>query len=370
MKIVDTIVSWVLIIGFVVCWALAFLEPLPARAELGDFSGYMDYVCSVSVPAATASLGTTAVYAVDFAALALCSYAFSTLSYDDNVYPTIAGQGACLYGTYVFQGVEYPGIMFTYSNMSTGNQVAMPLFSSPHLIVNAGMQSSTPVTIRWLFGGIPNNSTVGMSVYAPSNVDASFSVDFIGGGTSTTFNTTGKFVSLWYSRSAPNWGNSLPTASAYTATLYDNIKPALMSGLQQYDLPVDFDPADIQNVWNNEFLPFLEQYPELEPYLPEPYVPDTPYEPIYPSEYVTGLPKSWTVENPPLPTAPHIDFGQGDFDFSKPIEYLEEVVNEAEALDFWWWLSEKTFKRTGLYNYFLAFITLGFAMFALWRWGS
>lgn len=98
--------------------------------------------------------------------------------------------------------------------------------------------------------------------------------------------------------------------------------------------------------------------------------PDTPIEPIYPTDFVTGIPKDWTIENPPLPTAPYIDFGQGDFDFSKPSEYLEEVVNEAEALDFWWWLTEKTFKKCGVFEYFLAFITLGFAMFALWRWGS
>lgn len=141
-----------------------------------------------------------------------------------------------------------------------------------------------------------------------------------------------------------------------------NSRPDVIGYAKQVQLPegvIDSNYPSILAHW------VADNYPEYT-YL----FPDLPPDPIYPSEYVTGIPKDWTIENPPLPTAPSIDFGQGDFDFSKPSEYLEEVVNEAEALDFWWWITEKSLKRLSLFDYFLAFITLGVVMFALWRWGS
>lgn len=228
-----------------------------------------------------------------------------------------------------------------------------PVFNSEHFNVRFAI-TATSYTVVW-------GDQVGYNDLSPGGYnlidDAGFFTNFY-----SSAPYSAGFVNV--SRSSP------PVFSRGSSAIYlelsnSSLVEALPSGSISISEPWQY--------YNDVLLPAMR---DVAPSVPDQYfVFPTGYneplpDPVYPSEYVTGIPKDWTIENPPLPTAPYIDFGQGDFDFSKPSEYLEEVVNEAEALDFWWWLTEKTFKKCGVFEYFLAFITLGFAMFALWRWGS
>ena len=40
--------------------------------------------------------------------------------------------------------------------------------------------------------------------------------------------------------------------------------------------------------------------------------PETPSNPIYPTDFVTGIPKEWTIENPALPTSPQMNIDVPD----------------------------------------------------------
>lgn len=96
--------------------------------------------------------------------------------------------------------------------------------------------------------------------------------------------------------------------------------------------------------------------------------PDTPIEPIYPTDFVTGIPRDWTIENPPLPTSPNVSLSPRDADFSI-IDPSEAVAQNSSAFDFWWWLTDRILTYTDMKNIVVLFVGLGAVSYVLWRIG-
>lgn len=341
-----------------ICFVAVWFHPVEAHADVGEFSGAIDYF--TSLPSAEVQALSPAGFAVAGAVFAVNQ----ALSHPIEGVPAIDASS-----------------LTTFSGMyQIGSGSSMQIKLATVSIYSGSFNASDGDGVSFIYGDDYDNicrfygnfSTIKSK--ATQN-GSSFIVELAGIGGSgymqiynfkdnTSANTRSSYqpfldLNVYTANSIPTYKDvSFIAQYGYLG----NSRPDLIGNAKQVQLPagtIDSDYPQILINWVND------NYPEYT-YL----FPDVPPEPIYPTDFVTGIPRDWTIENPPLPTAPYIDFGQGDFDFSKPSEYLEEVVNEAEALDFWWWLTEKTFKKCGVFEYFLAFITLGFAMFALWRWGS
>lgn len=345
-----------------ICFVAVWFHPVEAHADVGEFSGAIDYF--TSLPSAEVQALSPAGFAVAGAVFAVNQ----ALSHPIEGAPPLDASSLA-----TFSGVYYTG--------STPDTYTYKLGTAS--IYSGSFNLSDGEGMAFLYGD--DYDCVCRFYGSASNVSSSFSENGtgsgmwimgfyqLGTGSYEVYNYKTNEIAQTSSAYFPSFHFNVYTRSGVSCPYYttqqiangafnDSSRPNLLGQCVQVSLPagtIDSDYPQILIDWIDV------NYPEYI-YL----FPDSPPDPIYPTDFVTGIPKDWTIENPPLPTAPYIDFGQGDFDFSKPSEYLEEVVNEAEALDFWWWLTEKTFKKCGVFEYFLAFITLGFAMFALWRWGS
>lgn len=127
----------------------------------------------------------------------------------------------------------------------------------------------------------------------------------------------------------------------------------------------DLDPDNPWSYIQDSVKPYFQtNYPETEPYLP-----DDPWQPIYPTgETLLGIPKEWTVENPQIPTSPTVDFVDADADFSM-IDPSEVMADNATAFDFWWWLTTNVLDLLDLRAIVVLFVGVGVVDFILWRVG-
>lgn len=169
----------------------------------------------------------------------------------------------------------------------------------------------------------------------------------------------------------PQWHFNVSTRTNSIGNLYtmdqlarlgfqDYSRPDLLGSAQKITLPagtIDTGYTQILINWVDE------NYPEYT-YL----FPDIPPEPIYPTDFVTGIPKVWTVENPPLPTSPNVSLSPRDADFSV-IDPSEAVAQNATAFDFWWWLTDRILTYTDMKNIVVLFVGLGAVSYILWRIG-
>lgn len=128
----------------------------------------------------------------------------------------------------------------------------------------------------------------------------------------------------------------------------------------------DLDPDNPWTYIQDSVKPYFQtNYPETEPYLP-----DDPWQPIYPTgETLVGIPKEWTVENPQLPTSPEIDFDPGSVDLTL-YDPVTPIVDNLESLDFWWWLTENVLDCLHLGVYVGVFVSLGIVWYILWALGK
>lgn len=125
--------------------------------------------------------------------------------------------------------------------------------------------------------------------------------------------------------------------------------------------------------YNDLLIPYLQDtYPDFPPeYFPpayEPETPDIPYEPIYPTDFVTGVPKDWTITNPQLPSIPDLDFQIPTADFESLD--VSPIRQNLSGVGFWWDLLETVLDTTAFKGLFLAFAIIGLAIFVLWKLGA
>lgn len=114
-------------------------------------------------------------------------------------------------------------------------------------------------------------------------------------------------------------------------------------------------------------VPYVEtNYPDML------YIFEPSYTPEYPTDFVTGIPKDWTIENPQLPTAEDLGFDHYEEDLTgfHPIQEIKETVDIIKAMDFWWWLTEKTLDSLNLKIFYVIFLTVGVLIFIVWIIGQ
>lgn len=137
-----------------------------------------------------------------------------------------------------------------------------------------------------------------------------------------------------------------------------NSRPDLIGNAKQVELPagtIDSNYPQIVINW------VAENYPEYS-YL----FPDMPPEPIYPSEYVTGIPKDWTIENPVLPTSPQMDIDIPE----ASLPDLSGLTEYTNGVGFWWSLTGWIMDTFGIREIVLLLIGLGVFAFLLYRLGA
>lgn len=124
--------------------------------------------------------------------------------------------------------------------------------------------------------------------------------------------------------------------------------------------------AEPWEYFNDNLVPHLiDTYPDIPPeYLPPVYTPDTPYDPIYPTDFVTGIPKDWTITNPQLPDIPSIGIQKPDADL--PTISLTPYTN---GVSFWWALVGDILDTTALKSLCITFLGVGLLVYCLWRLG-
>ena len=116
--------------------------------------------------------------------------------------------------------------------------------------------------------------------------------------------------------------------------------------------------SEMLNPW------MMEQAPQLEPYL---LTPAEPYEPIYPTEFADGIPKSWTVENPRLPSySLDLQLPTADFESVDVSPVLEE---HATGIGFWWQMLTYLLDSFGVKELFIFAMVMGLLVTVLTRLG-
>lgn len=134
-----------------------------------------------------------------------------------------------------------------------------------------------------------------------------------------------------------------------------------------YDMPSgDFDLEKPWLYYNDVLLPDLRsKLPDApDDVFVYPYGYDTPIEPIYPTDFVTGVPKDWTITNPQLPEIPEIgiDKPSGDLPTISLAPY-------AHGVGFWWALVGEILDTTALKTLCITFLGVGLLIYCLWRLG-
>lgn len=121
----------------------------------------------------------------------------------------------------------------------------------------------------------------------------------------------------------------------------------------------NYGDAYIRNVLK----PYVEEnYPDMMYIFAPSYIPE------YPTDFVTGIPKEWTIENPQLPDIgkKHLVIPEFSWD-SLDLSGLQEVSN---GVGFWWALLGKAFQDFHLLPIALLVVALSVVGFVLWKLGG
>ena len=114
---------------------------------------------------------------------------------------------------------------------------------------------------------------------------------------------------------------------------------------------------------------------ELRPYVQTNYpeyiylLPDKPYEPEYPTDFVTGIPKDWTITNPQLPTMPNLSLDIPDSTLPS-MDVSSELGQYTDGVRFWWALTGWVMDTLGIKTLVIVFLIIGIAVFALFKIGG
>ena len=127
-------------------------------------------------------------------------------------------------------------------------------------------------------------------------------------------------------------------------------------------LPTNDLSAISQGIYNT----LVVDYPQITEIWFEPDAPAP--DPEYPTDFVTGIPKDWTITNPQLPTIPDLDFQIPTADFDSLD--VSPIRQNLSGVGFWWDLLETVLDTTSYKGLFIAFAIIGLAIFVLWKLGA
>ena len=346
--------------GLVTAASIGFCcRPVPVYADSSDYEAYIDAGIDLAQAAASENGLTNSVaqYYGMFCLLRAC-IALNTENPDGVEMPT---NNIGTVGRYYYNGEHKLGTALSYGGYrffaDTGQGFSAPIFECPDGEILVGVENVSASGVSISTGSLNY-------LFADWTSNLRFSVDSVG-----TFE--GHYCGVSVGTTESEWNSINATTSPSYIYRPGNEHPSQIIGASVgFSAPAaGFVPGENVDYLNNVMLPYFRNIPEIEPYVPDPYVPETPYEPIYPTgEFVTGIPKDWTIENPDIPEYPHIGFDipDADFDVIKPSEQIAEYT---DGIGFWWALTSRLLDVTNLKVIAVLALGLGVLGFVLWRLG-
>lgn len=362
------------------CTASAVLRPVTVHADAAELAGLTDYlnagmeVSSSGAPSAAWGVNGYAAYASGLWAIREC------LNHPIEGTTWTISSCSSVSGKYYLQGQLYPCISVCVSGGEYApDEGAFNLFQSPKFSITYQVfhndQSYRDFDLRFsIYSSSGNTYVTTAAKNAPndSGTVGSFrgAVAFRSGGgvfddyvlNYTTGTTVTVSRNLKYSSTIPVLDPSqglsyyLQSGTNSHAIAGDWVRGTFPGSA---DTPLSLDY--IQNVYNPWY---VEQYPELEPYI---YV---PYSPVFPdpSDAYPGIPHSWTIINPDLPDVEkkHLTLPEFSWD-SIDLSGLHDL---SHGVGFWWALLGKAFDDFHLLPVVLLVVGLSVVGFVLWKLGG
>lgn len=295
---------------------------------------------------------------------------------ENETYPA----GDTLFGWYKYRDELHTGTIFMYAPDADGrlwlpSSGSLVLYSSDLCTITGNFESDS--SSAELDGYCTSSITSGMISNRIRKVDNVSYFYF------TSFTSSGLLESLsgveWRSARVrlPSSGTvDFPLTSDMLQYVSGNIANYYLIGSldgQSYDysvhvptLPTNDLSAISQGIYNT----LVVDYPKITEIWFEPDAPAP--DPEYPTDFVTGIPKEWTIENPVLPTAPALEFDNYEQDLSElqPVNTLKSISDVVRGINFWWWLTEKTLDDLSLKVFYIIFLSLAVLCFVIWYLGQ
>lgn len=337
---------------------LTFYRPVTVHADAGELAGAVDYFTGLD-SAAVQSLSPAgfAVAGAVFAVNQALSHPIEGVgAMDASALTTFSGMYRV--GNDV-DGWEYRlGTASIYSgsfNLSDGEGMAF-LYSADYDCVCRFYGAASSVSASFYENGTGSGVWI-MGFYQ------------LGTGSYEVYNYKNSEIAQSPSSYFPSFHFNVYTRSGVTCSYKtvqqivngaynDTSRPDLLGQCTQVSLPAGYIDSDYPQIlidWVNE------NYPEYT-YL----FPDVPPEPIYPTDFVTGIPKDWTVENPPLPTSPQMDIDIPD----ATLPDLSGLIEYTDGVGFWWALTGHIMDVFGIRTIVLLLIGIGVFAFVIYRLGA
>lgn len=354
------------------------LEPVPVYADAGEFAGLQDYINNVFAvdssgnPSALFDLQGFTAY---LAALWTVNQCLQNPIYSE---PVLVSSFNTVSGEFIHNGSRYTCITGfpseTSTSLSDGGFVCAesPLFNI-HLSFapNDGLSHTYSVSQT-----MANTSTYVIGSWSFQRTDSS-------GNLHLTFHGSGNGI-LEDAEISPSVGNTsfqirytfssnlpvIPSGASvfdYLVRVRSNATylPIAGNGIRPYLPDSDSSYASLDYISNVLNPYYINEYPDIEPYVYVPYSPEFPD----PSDAYPGIPKDWTIKNPQLPTSPQIGFNAYNVDTSD-FDVSATLTEYTDGFGFWWWLTGKCLDVTNTKGIVIAAIILGLVGFILWRLGG
>lgn len=359
-----------LVAGLVAASAFVLpVEPVPVHADAGEFSGAIDYFISLSGDDAAAFAASDGgVVAGVILGLYLCTrnpistgstVDASTISYSIGTYSNgtdlKCGTMVCPSGAFTGQDGFTFGFSDDYELVFTASGAS------------TGFRGETHTGSGWKYFNY---------VFTPTYSGSDRLNVIISNRKSQSGILTGSYNCTWGSSfmgcafniadSSPNLTGST-LASVCTGDFNGSSGRGRFLGNSRYgQFPSgEFDLSNPTTYIENTVRPWVEEnYPDYTFLLPD----APPPEPEYPTDFVTGIPKDWTITNPQLPSIPDLDFQIPTADFDSLD--VSPIRQNLSGVGFWWDLLETVLDTTAFKGLFIAFAIIGLAIFVLWKLGA
>lgn len=323
-------------------------EPITAHADFGSFAGYVDYYYTTDGwSAASAIPGGPEVIAA-YLMIKECLSNPITSNGDYDISNFTGG-----YGQYSHDDVLHQGMICVPSGTYNISDGGIVVFNTDECSVSLSTDSSSQnLSAASIFSsGIWTNV-----LYADNS--HYFYITPLG-----SFSSAGQIFPCLHnvyfnfqSSGIPSWSPETLNFASWLRSSTPKLGGVCISNLPSWDITPDTFDAYITDTLN----PYLlREYPGTDTLI---YVPEA--EPIYPTDFVTGVPKDWTITNPQLPEIPKIgiDKPSGDLPTISLAPY-------AHGVGFWWALVGEILDTTALKSLCITFLGVGLLIYCLWRLG-
>lgn len=347
-------------------------QPLTAHADVGEIVGLSDFVDAAYSSYSGVPTGGWSVngYAAYIAALWTINEALEhPLSTGETV--NVSGWSG-VSGWFVYDGERYPVSLCLTSNQLGVDEGGVSICKSPLFDIRISFYKLNQTTFPfYIYQTLYNNElTYRFQRYPEGGSAPSVNTRFDINSNSSVFAVPSYSYSLEYGRINAVFSMKIsngaiveiPSGAQLTNYLSFQSSSVNYIGGQgvTFSFPAQSGDLDVDYIVNTFNPYFLSLYPDIEPYIFSPYVPE--YEPT--DDLVHGIPKDWTIKNPQLPEIPEIgiDKPSGDLPTISLTPY-------AHGVGFWWALVGEILDVTALKTLCITFLGVGLLIYCLWRLG-